>query len=192
MHALFSAKERAFWEKRIESVAGDSKQSWQTMNRLMCKTSNSKIPDGLTAEAFSGSFFAQKVEAVRAATAAADPPVITSCTPCTFKSFKPLTQDLILFLIRREPDETLEIDPIPTWLVRECADILAPFFAHVFNASLLEGYLPADQKRAIIYPGLKKPSLDQDDMAIAIVTSRILALFLSCWSELSMPIYLSI
>ena len=50
-------------------------------------------------------------------------------------------------------------------MVRECADILAPFFAHVFNASLLEGYLPADQKRAIICPGLKKPLLDPDDMA---------------------------
>ena len=131
----------------------------------MCKTSNSNIPDGLTAEAFSR-FFAQKVEAVRAATAAADPPVFTSCPkPCIFESFKPLSQDQILFLIRRAPDKTSELDPIPTWLVRECAEILAPFFAHVFNASLLEGYLPADQKRAIIYPGLKKPSLDPDDMA---------------------------
>ena len=63
------------------------------------------------------------------------------------------------------PAMDIELDPIPTWLVRECADILAPFFAHVFNASLLESYLPADQKRAIIYPGLKKPSLDPDDMA---------------------------
>ena len=89
---------------------------------------DSKIPDGLTMEAFSR-FFAQKVEAVRAATAAADPHVFTSCPkPCTFKSFKPLTQDQILFLIRRAPDKTSELDPIriPTWLVRECADILAP------------------------------------------------------------------
>ena len=191
MHALFSAKERAFWEKRIESVAGDSKKCWRAMNKLMCKTSNSKIPDGLTAEAFSR-FFAQKVEAVRAATAAADPPVFTSCLkPCTFESFKPLSQDQILFLIRRAPDKTSELDPIPTWLVRECAEILAPFFAHVFNASLLEGYLSADQKRAIIYPGLKKPSLDPDDMASYRPISN-LSLPLSCWSELFMPSYLSI
>ena len=97
MHALFSAKERAFWAKRIESVAGDSKKCWQTMNKLMCKTSNSNIPDGITAEAFSR-FFAQKVEAGRAATASADLPVFTSCPkPCTFESFNPLTQDQILF-----------------------------------------------------------------------------------------------
>ena len=68
-------------------------------------------------------------------------------------------------MVRRAPDKTSELHPIPTWLVWECADILAPFFAHVFNASLLESYLPVDLKRAIIYLGLKKPSLDPDDMA---------------------------
>ena len=152
------------------------------MNKLMCKTSNSKIPDGLTAEAFSR-FFAQKVEAVRAATAAADPPALTSCPkPCKFESFKPLSQNQILFLIRSAPDKTSDLDPIPTWLVRECADILATFFAHVFNANLLEGYLPADQKRAIIYPGLKEPSLDPDDMASYCPISNLIALLLSCWS----------
>ena len=101
MHALFSAKERSFWEKRIELAAGDGKKCWRAMNKFMCKKSNGKIPDGLTAEAFSR-FFAQKVETVRAATAAADPPVFTSCPrPCSFKSFKPLSQDQILFFIRR-------------------------------------------------------------------------------------------
>ena len=61
------------------------------MCKLMCKTSNSKIPDGLTADAFSR-FFAQKVEAVRTVTAAADPSALTSCPkPCTFESFKPPT-----------------------------------------------------------------------------------------------------
>ena len=186
MHSLFGAKERAFWEKKTESVAGDSKKSWRAMNELMCKKSNGKIPDGLTAEAFSR-FFAQKVETVRAATAAADPPVFTPCPrPCTFDSFKPLSQDQILFLIRRAPDKTSDLDPIPTWLVRECTKILALFLAYVFNDILLKGYLPADQKRAIIYPGLKKPRLTLMTWQ-AIAPFRILALHLSYWSDLSMP-----
>ena len=45
------------------------------------------------------------------------------------------------------------------------APIFAPFFAHVFNVSLEKGYLPASQKKAIVYPGLKKPSLDPDDLS---------------------------
>ena len=28
MHALFSSKERGFWEARIEAAAGDSKKCW--------------------------------------------------------------------------------------------------------------------------------------------------------------------
>ena len=43
--------------------------------------------------------------------------------------------------------------------------ILAPFFAYVFNDSLQKGHLSPEQKRAIIYPGLKKPSLNPDDLA---------------------------
>ena len=45
-----------------------------------------------------------------------------------------------------------------------CSDF-APFFADVFNVSLKRGYLPASQKKAIVYPGLNKPSLDPDDLS---------------------------
>ena len=59
----------------------------------------------------------------------------------------------------------LAVDPVPTWLVKECAVILAPFFAYVFNDSLQKGHLSPEKKKAIIYPGLEKPSLNPDDLA---------------------------
>ena len=124
MHALFSSKERGFWEARIEAAAGDSKKCWRTMNKLMCKDSKCKIPDTATAEVFS-KFFVQKVEAVRAATSAADAPVFTPCPkPCSFESFKPISPEQVLFLIGRAQRKTSELDPVPTWLVKECAVIL--------------------------------------------------------------------
>ena len=70
-----------------------------------------------------------------------------------------------MILIKRAPDKTSDLDPVPTWLVQEFAPISAPFFAHVFNVSLEKGYLPASQKKAIVHPGLKKPSLDPDDLS---------------------------
>ena len=54
---------------------------------------------------------------------------------------------------------------MPTWLVPEFAPIFAPFFAHVFNVSLEKGYLPASQKKAFVFTGLKKPSHDPDDLS---------------------------
>ena len=85
--------------------------------------------------------------------------------PCSFESFKPISPEQVLFLIGRAQSETSELDPVPTWLVKECAVILAPFFAYVFNDGLQKGHLSPEQKRAVIYPGLKKPSLNPDDLA---------------------------
>ena len=95
----------------------------------------------------------------------AAPPSFSPCPkPCCFDTFQPLTPEQVLILIKRAPDKTSDLDPVPTWLVQECAPIFAPFFAHVFNVSLEKGYLSASQKKAIVYPGLKKPSLDPDDL----------------------------
>ena len=66
-------------------------------------------------------------------------------------------------MIRRAPDQTSDLDPVPTWLVQEFASTFTPFFAQVFNVSLERGYLPASQKKVIAY--LKKPSLDPDDLS---------------------------
>ena len=85
----------------------------------------------------------------------AAPPSFSPCTkPCCFDTFQPLTSEQVLILIKRAPDKTSDLDPVPTWLVQEFAPIFAPFFAHVFNVSLERGYLPASQKKAIVYPGL--------------------------------------
>ena len=165
MHTLFNSKERAYWEAKVAAAASNSKKQWQTLNKLMCMDVKSQIPDSATAEAFS-KFFTHKVESVRSATENAAPPSFSPCPkPCCFDTFQPLTPEQVSILIKRAPDKTLDLDPVPTWLVQEFAPIFAPFFAHVFNVSLEKGYLPASQKKAIVYPGLKKPSLDPDDLS---------------------------
>ena len=52
MHALFSSKERAYWEAKVAAAASNSKKRWQILNKLMCKDVKSQIPDSATAEAF--------------------------------------------------------------------------------------------------------------------------------------------
>jgi len=56
------------------------------------------------------------------------------------------------------------IDPIPTFLLKELVDPLLTNVTTMINASLREGYLPAEQKRAVVTPLLKKPGLDADEM----------------------------
>ena len=50
-------------------------------------------------------------------------------------------------------------EPIPTRLLKDCADVLAPFLTEKFNRSLSVGVFPMQFKAAFITPLLKKSDL---------------------------------
>jgi len=66
-------------------------------------------------------------------------------------------------VIRKTPVKQSSLDPMPTWLLKECADLIAPFLTKLVNKSLATGNVPSDFKLAIITPLLKKPGLDCQD-----------------------------
>jgi len=65
--------------------------------------------------------------------------------------------------IRRLPDKQSAADPIPTSVLKQIADVIAPFIVEMFNRSLSEGHFPAVFKKAFITPDMKKPGLDAAD-----------------------------
>ena len=60
--------------------------------------------------------------------------------------------------------ESCAIDPIPTFLLKELVDPLLAYVTAMISASLRKGYLPAEQKRTVVTPLLKKPGLDADEL----------------------------
>jgi len=108
--------------------------------------------------------FADKVARVRATTSDAPPPTFSRVRPGTsFCSFSPLTTDDVMDAIRRLPDKQSAADPIPTSVLKQIADVIAPFIVEMFNCSLSEGHFPAVFKEAFITPVMKKPGLDAAD-----------------------------
>ena len=53
---------------------------------------------------------------------------------------------------------------MPTWLVKQLSSVFAPVIANLCNSSFDQRTLPADQKKAVTRPLLKKPSLDASDV----------------------------
>ena len=49
------------------------------------------------------------------------------------------------------------LDLWPTFLVKECLDILLPSITKLVNCSLSEGIVPANLKKAVVTPLIKKP-----------------------------------
>jgi hypothetical protein len=62
--------------------------------------------------------------------------------------------------VRSLPDKSCTSDLLPTRLLKENVDILAPFLTDLFNCSLSTGVVPAIFKDAYITPLLKKPDMD--------------------------------
>ena len=52
----------------------------------------------------------------------------------------------VVTLIKALPDKQSASDPLPTWLLKRSADLLAPFLCQLFNRSLQRGSVPSSFK----------------------------------------------
>ena len=75
---------------------------------------------------------------------------------------EPATEEEVREIIRKSPNKSCELDPLPTWLLKECLDELLPLITNIVNSSMKSGSVPKDFKSARIRPLLKKSGLDQN------------------------------
>src|SRR6218665_3799928 len=100
-----------------------------------------------------------KTDRLRATTMDAPPPQF-STTTSTFVNFRPVLESELRSVLSAVNLKSCELDPLPPFIIVELLDNVAPFLLDVFNRSLKEGYIPPSQKRALVFPSLKKPNLD--------------------------------
>jgi len=116
-------------------------------------------------------FFQAKVQAVRDSTAAAAsfmPDVGRADDPSgTFVlgTWRAVSSDEVRKLVMESPAKSCSLDPMPTYVLRDCLDALLPFLTALINSSLRDGHLPAPHKTAVVTPLLKKQSLDPQDVS---------------------------
>jgi hypothetical protein len=127
----------------------------------ICRQKSTTPTTQLTADSFA-TFFAKKIEDIRSTTENAPPATFTdNPSDGKFATFKLLDTSDVTSLIRKAPLKQCALDPIPTWLLKDCIDLLAPYITSVFNISLSSGYVPSSFKDAYITPLLKKSGLDE-------------------------------
>ena len=80
---------------------------------------------------------------------------------CLLNAFEPATETEIGILLKLSPVKSYKLDPIPTWLLRDCAHDIIPILT---NMSLRTGVMPSHLKRAHVRRILKKPGLDKDTL----------------------------
>ena len=80
------------------------------------------------------------------------------------QTLKPATHEEIRKLIIASPTKSCSLDPIPTFLLKDCIDVFLPIITGIINASLASSSVPSSFKKAVVTPLLKKASLDQDQL----------------------------
>ncbi len=80
----------------------------------------------------------------------------------SFDTFSPVDSTEIHKIISRIPNKTSPLDPLPTWLLTECADIVIPFITSLVSNSFVTGIFPSVLKEAVITPLIKKSTLNPD------------------------------
>ena len=81
----------------------------------------------------------------------------------TFDMFQPVTADEVMKLLSKAPTKHCQLDPVPTWLIKQSAKQFAPIFAAMCNASFQSRRVPPSEKHGLVAARLKKPTLDPAD-----------------------------
>ena len=74
------------------------------------------------------------------------------------------TENEVRKIILVGPSNTGSLDPMPTSMVKDCLQELAPVITNTINYSMAERVVPTTLRHANVVPVLKKPSLDKDVM----------------------------
>ena len=73
--------------------------------------------------------------------------------------FLPATHDEVKRIITNSPNKTCDLDPIPTWLLRQCLDHFVLLITAIINKSVAASVVPACFK---LRPLLKTLGLDKE------------------------------
>jgi len=158
LHRLYHQKEAAYWEKLVSRNAKNPRRLWSSVSGLLGRSSRSTETPSFTANEFLEMLTA-KIDRLRASTADAPPPTFTS-TSAVFDGFRPISESDLRSVLSSVNLKSCELDPLPPFIINDILDDLAPFLVYLFNRSLSEGCIPPSQKRALVFPSLKKPNLD--------------------------------
>ena len=75
-------------------------------------------------------------------------------------SFGQVATTDVLKTIKSMANKSCSLDPIPTWLLKQCLTELVPVITAIINSTFQSGNIPSDLKKAIVLPVLKKSNLD--------------------------------
>ena len=128
-HFSRDLSDRSAWitalrERTVNNQKSNSKKLWRTVSTVLGKSAGKSTSPPFSPAEFL-LFLELKVETIRSATASAPPPIFTRFDS-NLDSFDICRPGEISGIIKAPADKSCDLDPAPTFLVKECLDVLRP------------------------------------------------------------------
>ena len=126
---------------------GNPKTLWNSFKKILHRSSVAVLPDYTNKTDLANTFckfFYDKILKIRSTLQSTAPSLVTRPNPTknTLSSFTPVSEEELLKILKSSPSKSCDLDPIPTSLVKECADILITPITEIVNYSIREGSFP--------------------------------------------------
>ena len=168
--AQINSARTTYYASKIEEQSCNNKAFFQTIGSISHTKSDSVLPDYTSLiqmlEKFSN-YFVDKIAAIRLKLYQSNQgaPIVNDeriTPPPELSSFTPSTVDEVVKLIKQSATKSCQLDPIPTHLLKENLEAVAPIICDIVNLSLKNGIFPIEFKKAIVCSLIKKSTLDKN------------------------------
>ena len=166
---LANRDKNVYYRKLISNNSHDSKELWRELHKVLHRSHGTTLPTYESSKSLADrlpTFFSNKIMKICGSFSSSescntvhplfDPPELTV--------FTQVTQDEIDKIISKSPIKSCLLDALPTFLIKECIDILLTSITKLVNCSLCEGLVPDGFKKAVVTPLIKKASLPVEDL----------------------------
>ena len=166
---LANRDKTVYYRKLISDNSHDSTKLWRELHKVLYRSHGTTLPTCESSKSLANrfaTFFSNKIMKIREGFSSSE-----SCNTVhppfdlpKLTVFTQVTQDEIGKIIGKSPTKSCLLDPLPTFHIKECIDILLPSITKLVNFSLSEGLVPDAFKKAVVTPLIKKASLPVEDL----------------------------
>ena len=173
---LLKRAKAEYYQTKVIKCNKDQKALFWVLNELMHRNNNdgNEIANGIPCDDLAeklNHYFIEKIDHMRDHLVNTpdltnmDHPItgVPSSPLFSLSAFKHVTEKAVERAVQSRPFKQCPLDPIPTWLLQNSIDILAPYLTELANQSFSSGVFPYDLKTAILKPLLKKDGLDPEN-----------------------------
>ena len=148
-----------------KNCEGNNKKLFNTMKELTGHKNSLILPESPSSDSLAqdlADFFLEKIIKIREELDSFETYIPTQSCETSFSAFKEITESSLLTLIKSSKPASCSLDPIPTILLKEFDNALAPILTRIVNLSLASSTFAENWKDAIVLPLIKKASLDKN------------------------------